>query len=61
MAFTQSVVGTEQDGVWGDASEEAHDATVEAVQSAVGSEVDGVYGPDTNTRVNALLDRAEQP
>jgi hypothetical protein len=61
VAFTQSVVGTEQDGIWGPASEEAHDATVEAVQSAVGSEVDGIYGPDTNTRANALLDRAEQP
>lgn len=61
VAFTQSVVGTEQDGIWGPASEEAHDNTVEAVQSAVGSEVDGIYGPDTNTRVNALLDRAEQP
>lgn len=61
VAFTQSVVGTEQDGIWGPASEEAHDDTVEAVQSAVGSEVDGIYGPDTNTRVNALLDRAEQP
>jgi len=61
VAFTQSVVGTTQDGVWGDDSEEAHDATVEAVQAAVGSEVDGVYGPDTNTRVNAMLDRAEQP
>lgn len=61
VAFTQSVVGTEQDGIWGPASEEAHDTTVEAVQSAVGSEVDGIYGPDTNTRVNALLDRAEQP
>ena len=61
VAFTQSVVGTTQDGIWGDASEEAHDATVEAVQAAVGSEVDGVYGPDTNTRVNAMLDQAEQP
>ena len=61
VAFTQSVVGAEQDGIWGPASEEAHDDTVEAVQSAVGSEVDGIYGPDTNTRVNALLDRAEQP
>jgi len=55
------VVGTEQDGVWGDASEEAHDSTVEAVQAAVGAEVDGVYGAETNTKVNALLDRAEQP
>ena len=61
VAFTQSVVGTEQDGIWGPASEEVHDATVEAVQSAVGSAVDGVYGPYTNTRVNVLLDRAEQP
>jgi len=61
VAFTQSVVGTEQDGIWGPASEEAHDDTVEAVQSAVESEVDGIYGPDTNTRVNVLLDRAEQP
>ena len=61
VKFTQSVVGTDQDGIWGDASEEAHDDTVEAVQSAVGAEVDGIYGPDTNTRVNAMLDRAEQP
>lgn len=61
VAFTQSVVGAEQDGIWGPASEEAHDDTVEAVQSAVGSEVDGVYGAETNTKVNALLDRAEQP
>lgn len=61
VAFTQSVVGTEQDGVWGDASEEAHDATVEAVQAAVSAEVDGIYGSETNTKVNALLDRAEQP
>ena len=61
VAFTQSVVGTEQDGIWGDASEEAHDATVEAVQAAVGAEVDGVYGAETNTKVNSLLDRAEQP
>nr|DAU72715.1 MAG TPA: CHAP domain protein [Caudoviricetes sp.] len=61
VQFTQSVVGTDQDGIWGDASEEAHDATVEAVQAAVGADVDGVYGPDTNARVNSMLDRAEQP
>ena len=61
VAFAQSVVGTKEDGFWGPASEEAHDATVEAVQSAVGAEVDGIYGPDTNTRVNSALDRAEQP
>ena len=61
VAFTQSVVGAEQDGIWGPASEEAHDDTVEAVQAAVGAEVDGVYGAETNTKVNALLDRAEQP
>ena len=61
VAFTQSVVGTEQDGIWGEGSEEAHDSTVEAVQAAVGAEVDGVYGAETNTKVNALLDRAEQP
>lgn len=61
VQFTQSVVGTDQDGIWGDASEEAHDATVENVQAAVGAEVDGIYGPDTNARVNSMLDRAEQP
>ena len=61
VAFTQSVVGTEQDGIWGEGSEEAHDSTVEAVQAAVGAEVDGVYGAETNTKVNTLLDRAEQP
>lgn len=61
VPFTQVVVGTEPDGIWGDASEEAHDATVEAIQAAVGAEVDGIYGPDTNARVNSYLDRAEQP
>lgn len=61
VAFTQTVVGTEADGIWGDASEEAHDDTVEAVQAAVGAEVDGIYGPETNNRVNSALDNAEQP
>ncbi len=37
------------DGIWGEASEEAHDATVEAVQ-AVGAEVDGVYGAGDQER-----------
>lgn len=61
VAFTQAVVGTPVDGIWGDASEEAHDDAVENIQYAVGAEVDGIYGPETNSRVNSYLDRAEQP
>jgi endolysin len=49
------------DGEWGDASWEAHDATVEAVQAAVGAVVDGVYGPATNSAVSIALAGAEKP
>lgn len=34
-AFTQGVVGAKQDGVWGPASERAHNATTAAVQQAL--------------------------
>lgn len=61
VAYTQAVVGAVPDGIWGDASEEAHDACVEAIQAAVGAEVDGVWGADTNSRVTSALDSAEQP
>lgn len=61
VAYTQSVVGTDPDGAWGDASAEAHDRAVEAIQQAVGATVDGIWGPDTEARVNAALAAAEQP
>jgi endolysin len=61
VEYTQAVVGTTVDGEWGDASWEAHDATVEAVQAAVGAVVDGVYGPATNSAVSIALAGAEKP
>lgn len=60
VEWTQGVVGTEQDGIWGDASEAAHDRTVIAIQIAVGAEPDGIWGPDTDARVRSALDGAEQ-
>lgn len=61
VAYAQEVAGTTPDGVWGDASDEAHDRCVEALQRAVGAVVDGVYGPATNAAINARLAAAEKP
>ena len=59
VEFTQSVVGTDADGIWGPASEAAHDRTVEAIQAAVGAYQDEIYGAATNAAVNIALAGAE--
>lgn len=60
IEYAQSVVRTEPDGVWGDASDTAHDRVVGQLQSAVGVEVDEYYGPVTNEAINQALAGAEK-
>jgi hypothetical protein len=47
IAYTQRVVGTPDDGVWGLASRRAHDDTVMDVQRALDVLVDGRWGTST--------------
>lgn len=61
VAYTQSVVGTTPDGIWGDASEAAHDRTVEALQRSLGVNDDGVWGPETWAAWERLARTAERP
>lgn len=60
VQYVQGVIGTEQDGVWGEASAAAHDRTVEAIQRALGVDDDGVWGPATQAAWQALADVSEQ-
>lgn len=60
IEYAQAVVGTEPDGVWGDASDSAHDRVVGQLQSAVGVEVDEYYGAVTNAAINQALAGAEK-
>ena len=60
VEYVQQVIGTEADGIWGDASDEAHDRVVGNLQRAVGVLVDEVYGPVTNNAINAALAGAEK-
>lgn len=53
--FTQKIVDTPADGVWGGNSGKAHDRKVEEIQEIVGAKVDGVWGPETDRKVNAYL------
>ena len=59
VEYTQEVVGTEQDGIWGDASMAAHDRTVEAIQRALGVDDDGVWGPVTQNAWQWVSDHTE--
>jgi hypothetical protein len=61
VEFTQSVVGTEVDGIWGDNSMSAHDNCVQLIQEAVGANVDGIWGPETERLVRAVEAGAEKP
>lgn len=61
VAYTQQVVGTTPDGVWGDASMAAHDRVVEALQRALGVDDDGVWGPETWAAWERLARTAERP
>ena len=60
VEYVQSVIGTEADGVWGDASDEAHDRVVGNLQRAVGVDDDEIYGPATNNAINTALAGAEK-
>ena len=60
VPYAQELVGTAQDGVWGEASMAAHDRTVEAMQRALGVEDDGIWGPATQAAWQALADVSEQ-
>ena len=61
VAYTQQVVGTTPDGIWGDASMAAHDRVVEALQRALGVDDDGVWGPETWAAWEQLARTAERP
>lgn len=52
-AFTQTVVGARGDGVWGDLSRKAHDATTANVQRALGVNGDGIWGAVTEAAYQA--------
>lgn len=60
VEYVQAVIGTEPDGIWGDASDEAHDRVVGNLQRAVGVDDDEIYGPATNQAINAALAGAEK-
>lgn len=59
VEYTQQVVGTTPDGIWGENSEAAHDRTVGLIQAAVGAYQDEIYGAATNAAVNIALAGAE--
>lgn len=47
--YTQRIIGTDDDGDWGELSKTAHDRTVAQIQRALGVHDDGVWGPITET------------
>lgn len=55
VGFTQQVVGTEIDGIWGENSEECHDDTVIKVQELLGVDADGIVGPDTTNALTRVI------
>lgn len=61
VAYTQGVVGTGADGIWGPNSEASHDRVVGLIQRAVGATADCIWGNETETKVNRLLAGAERP
>ena len=61
VAYTQSVIGTQPDGVWGAASEAAHDRVVAAIQRALGVEDDGVWGPASSAAWERFKRNAKRP
>jgi hypothetical protein len=62
VAYTQAVIGTAADGVWGAKSAAAHDACVRAVQTALSSRglyaaaLDGIWGAATDAGWRAARD-----
>lgn len=54
VSYTQKVIGTTADNVWGKNSAAAHDRTVKAIQKAVGVNADGIWGRVTENAVKSL-------
>lgn len=54
VRYTQHVVGTPVDGIWGRNSRAAHDATVRAIQRALGVTADGIWGTRTEAAWQAI-------
>lgn len=61
IQYTQSVVGTNPDGVWGDASDAAHDRVIAAIQRALGVEDDGIWGPVSQAAWERYRKNAKRP
>lgn len=61
IQYTQSVVGTNPDGVWGDASDAAHDRVIAAIQRALGVEDDGIWGPTSQAAWERFRRNAKRP
>lgn len=61
IQYTQSVVGTNPDGVWGNASDAAHDRVIAAIQRALGVEDDGVWGPASQAAWERFRRNAKRP
>lgn len=61
VAYTQSVIGTQADGIWGEASEAAHDRVVAAIQRVLGVEDDGIWGYDTAAAWERFKRNAKRP
>lgn len=64
VQYTQAVVGTTVDGVWGPKSRKAHDATVKKIQKALkklglySGKIDGIYGPLTDAGINKAREKS---
>lgn len=61
IQYTQSVVGTTPDGVWGEASDAAHDRVIAAIQRALGVEDDGIWGPASQAAWERYRKNAKRP
>lgn len=61
VQYTQSVVGTSPDGIWGDASDAAHDRVIAAIQRALGVQDDGIWGPVSQAAWERYRKNAKRP
>lgn len=61
VAYTQSIIGTQPDGIWGEASEAAHDRVIESIQRALGVDDDGIWGPTTQAAWERFRRNAKRP
>lgn len=61
VQYTQTVVGTNPDGIWGEASDAAHDRVVAAIQRALGVDDDGIWGPVSQAAWERYRRNAKRP